>query len=198
MEKSTKDTRYKLGPGLIRYAYNALQQLDIVSLSAPFLEQLHKDTNETIHLAVLNDQNLIYVAKLDSTQAVRTVSKIGRQTPLYCTGMGKAMLSTFSDEKLDQYLQTTNLLKNTPTTITDRVLLLAEINKIRETGYSFDDGENEEEIRCIAVPLTLNSRLLGAISLSAPKYRVDDAAIRRYLPLFFDAKAKIEERLQLS
>lgn len=198
VEKSAQGSRYKLGAGLIRFSYRSLQQLDIVSLSAPFLEQLNKETNETIHLAVLNDQNIIYVAKLESTQAVRTVSSIGRQTPLYCTGMGKAMLSTYSDEKLAQYLTTTHLIKNTSTTITDKVQLLAEINQIRETGYAFDDGENEEEIRCIAVPLTVNNRLVGAISLSAPKYRIDDAAIRRYLPLFFAAKRKIEERLQLS
>lgn len=198
VEKSTPDSRYKLGPGLIRFAYNSLQQLDIVSLSAPYLEQLNKDTNETIHLAVLNEQSLIYVAKLESTQAVRTVSRIGRQTPLYCTGMGKAMLSTFSDEKLAQYVATTTFLKNTPTTITDKIQFMAEINKIRVAGYAFDDGENEEDIRCIAVPLTVNTRLLGAISLSAPKYRIDDAAIHRYLPLFFDAKRNIEERLRLS
>lgn len=198
VEKSLQDSRYKLGFGLIKIAYNSLQNLDIVTITTPFLEQLNKDIDETIHLAVLNEHSLIYVAKLESTQSVRTISSIGRTAPLYCTGMGKAMLATFTPAQLEQYFAETELRQYTAYTITDKNLLLAELNKIRELGYAIDNSENEEEIRCIAVPLTAKSQLLGAISLSAPKYRMDDATLQSYLPLIFATQRNIQERLEVA
>ncbi|WP_040683007.1 IclR family transcriptional regulator domain-containing protein [Thermosinus carboxydivorans] len=77
------------------------------------MEELNKETGETIHLGVLNDDSLIYVAKLESTQAVRIISRIGKTAPLYCTGLGKAMLAIFSDEELERYLAKTRFEKYT-------------------------------------------------------------------------------------
>lgn len=197
VEKSNSDSRYKLGFGLIKMACDSLQQLDILNITAPFLERLSRQTDETIHLAVLNEQSLIYVAKLESTQAVRTISRIGKTAPLYCTGMGKAMLSIFEPEEVVRYLDTVELKRYTPNTITDKQQLLAEIQKVRELGYATDNGEHEEEIRCIAVPLAVKAHLFGAISLSAPGYRMEDSVIERYLPLVFDTQRSIVERLQV-
>lgn len=195
VEKSLHDSRYKLGFGLVKIAHNSLQNLDIVTLTAPFLEQLNKETGETIHLAVQNEHSLIYVAKLESTQAVRTISRIGRTAPLYCTGMGKAMLSTFSTERLDSYFASVDLERYTTSTITDKQQLIDELAQIRAQGYSIDNSELEDDIRCIAVALTANSQLVGAISLSAPKYRMDDETLHRYLPLVLAAQREIQERL---
>ena len=198
VEKSAHDSRYKLGFGLIKIACNSLQQLDIVTMATPFLEQLHKETDETIHLAVLNDLSLIYVTKLDSTQSVRTISRIGKTAPLYCTGMGKAMLSTFSREEIDRYIAATKLQQHTRYTITNESQLREELQKIRELGYAIDNEEHEEDIRCIAISLTAKAQLFGSISISAPKYRMDDMTIQRYLPLLFEAQRNIVERLQVA
>lgn len=198
VEKSSRDSHYKIGFGLIKIACNSLQQLDMVTMATPFLEQLHKETDETIHLAVLNDLSLIYVTKLESTQSVRTISRIGKTAPLYCTGMGKAMLSTFPREEIDQYIATNEFQQHTPYTITKGSQLLDELKKIQELGYAIDNEEHEEEIRCIAIPLTAKSQLFGAISISAPKYRMDDMTLQRYLPLLFEAQRNIVERLQIA
>ncbi|WP_312518345.1 IclR family transcriptional regulator [Anaerospora sp.] len=198
VEKSLHDSRYKLGFGFIKIAHNSLQSLDIVNLTAPFLDKLNKETDETVHLAVLSEESLIYVAKLESTQAVRTISRIGRTAPLYCTGMGKAMLSTFSSEALEQYFNDTKLEQYTASTITDKQLLIAEIKKIKEQGYAIDNSEHEDDIRCIAVPLAAKGHLYGAVSLSAPKYRMDDAVVNSYLPLVIGAQKNIQERLAVA
>lgn len=198
VEKSIHDSRYKLGFGLIKIAHNSLQSLDIVALTTPFLEQLNKETDETIHLAVLNEKSLIYVAKLESTQSVRTISRIGRTAPLYCTGMGKAMLSTFSRDELDRYFAEIKLEQYTASTITNKQQLIEEVQKIKLQGYAIDNSEHEEDIRCIAVPLTAKSQLYGAISLSAPKYRMDDITLNSYLPLVMAAQQNIQDRLQVA
>jgi IclR family KDG regulon transcriptional repressor len=198
VEKSVHDARYKLGFGLIKLAHNSLQSLDIVTLTLPFLEELNKKTDETVHLAVLNDKDLIYVAKLESTQSVRTISRIGRTAPLYCTGMGKAMLSTFSDAELTAYFAAIELEKHTASTITDKGQLLAELKKVKAAGYAIDNSEHEEDIRCIAAALTDGQQLFGAISLSVPKYRMDDATLNRYLPLLMNTRRQIRERLQVA
>ena len=195
VEKSPQDSRYKLGFGLIKIACNSLQQIDIVTITAPFLAELNQDTAETIHLAVLNHSDLIYVAKLESTQPVRTISRIGSTAPLYCTGMGKAMLSTFTHREAEAYLAGTCLERHTPSTITDKNELRRELELVRQQGYAVDNSEHEADIRCIAVPLLAKARLWGSISISAPKYRMDDAAIQRHLPALFAVQRKIIERL---
>ena len=196
VEKSAHDSRYKLGFGLIKIACISLQQMDIVTITAPFLEELNRDTSETVHLAVPNQAGLIYVAKLESTQSVRTISRIGSTAPLYCTGMGKAMLSAFSPEQLEAYLAETLLERHTASTITDGQELRRELDLIRRQGYAVDNSEHEADIRCVAVPLLAKNRLWGSISISVPSYRMDDAAIERHLPALFAAQQQITERLE--
>jgi IclR family KDG regulon transcriptional repressor len=198
VEKSQPESHYKLGLGLVKFAYTSLQQMNINTIATPFLEQIYNQTNETIHLAVLNNFDLIYVIKLESTQSVRTGSTIGKSAPLYCTGIGKAMLSVMSPENLEKYFSEVKFHQFTNTTIIDEQHLRHELKIIQTQGYSIDNGEHEEDVRCIAVPLVVRSRLFGAFSITAPKYRMDDSTIQRYLPLICEAQKNITERLQLS
>jgi DNA-binding IclR family transcriptional regulator len=194
--EKNKDAGYRLGIGLAKLAYSSLQSLDIVQVATPFLEVLNEQTGETVHLGVLDRDEVVYVSKLESKQAVRMYSKVGNASPLYCTGIGKAILSTFSEERLSQYLDGRTFHRFTDSTITTAEGLRNEVNKIRQMGYSVDNCEHERDVRCIAVPLYRDNRLYGAMSVSAPSYRMTDDTLTKYLSLLKQCQHEILERLK--
>lgn len=193
--EKTKNTSYHLGIGLIKLAHSALQQVDLVRLAYPYLENLNEQTGETVHLGVLDGDRVVYVAKLESKQSIRMYSKVGKSSPLYCTGLGKAILSTFSDRQLSDYLEHTNLQRFTNTTLCTAADIINEVQKIRANGYAVDNSEHEQDVRCIAVPLFSGGKLFGAISVTAPSYRMTDEKMLEYLPFLKQCRNNILERL---
>ncbi|PTM56588.1 IclR family transcriptional regulator [Desmospora activa] len=195
VEKTEQDARFRLGFALIKMAHHSLSQMDIVQASAPFLAELNEETGETVHLGVLDKDQVVYVNKLESRRTVRMYSRIGKTAPLYCTGIGKALLSCFSPEALSRYLQSVELLPVTANTLSSPSALRREVEAIQKRGYAIDDGEHEEEVRCIAVPLSKHGHTYGAISVSAPRYRMDDNVLHRFLPMLQQCQQHILQRL---
>jgi DNA-binding IclR family transcriptional regulator len=195
VEKLERDATYRLGLGLARLAHRALQQMDVVQAAQPALEWLNEQTQETVHLGVLDENVVVYAAKLESKQAVRMYSKLGNASPLYCTGIGKAILSTFDELALNRYLKAVELRRYTDHTITDREALKEELQRIRARGYAIDNCEHEPEVRCVAAPLYKQGVLYGAFSVSAPSYRMDDETIARYLPMVRQCQEMILARV---
>ncbi len=100
------EKNYRLGAKLIRYANKNIEQIDLVELTLPFLEQLQQKIDETIHLGLLDNNEILYVNKLDPKhQTIRMSSKIGITRPLYNSAMGKAVLAEFSEEQYTDYLE---------------------------------------------------------------------------------------------
>lgn len=196
VEKNENQAQYGLGFGLAKLARTSLMEMDLVSVARPYLEELNQWTGETIHLGIADKTSVVYVMKLESRQAVRMYSRVGISAPLYCTGIGKALLTCFDDEALAQYLSTVELKRFTDQTITTSAGLLNEIQHIRESGYSVDNSEHEEDVRCIAVPLCRDQHLFGAMSISAPKYRMTDEVLLSYLPALQKSQQEILDRLQ--
>ncbi|MFD1674201.1 IclR family transcriptional regulator [Alicyclobacillus fodiniaquatilis] len=183
VHKSERNATYTLGAGLVRLAHQALNQLDIRTFAQNALAELNHATQETIHLGILDEDMVVYVAKLESKQTVRMHSRVGNTSPLYCTGIGKAILSTWSEERLDAYFARTKLHKYTAHTVTDEMALRQMLQQIAQQGYAMDDCEHEAEVRCMAAPLYKNNVLYGAFSVTAPVYRFDDDTAARYIPL---------------
>jgi DNA-binding IclR family transcriptional regulator len=196
--EKTDLSQYRLGIGLVRLAQSSIDQIDLVSIAQPVLVKLNDKTGETVHLGVMDRNRVVYVAKLESRQAVRMYSSIGKSAPMYCTGIGKALLSKYSVEQLTQYFTDVQRVPYTSSTIVAEDALRRELLRIQAQGYSMDDGEHEEDVRCIAIPLYKGQELYGAISVSAPKYRFDDAALHRWLPLLQVAQAKMVDKLSLT
>ena len=96
-------------------------------------------------------------------------SQIGKRIPLYCSAMGKAILADQSDVEVEAYLTENQLPKITKNTITTTEGFFQEIDRVRELGYAFDNGEHEEEVFCVGASLTRDGKNFGAISVSIPK-----------------------------
>lgn len=172
---------YELGVRLLNWASLTWSRNNLRSLAARFLENLHDQTQETVHLAVLRGDRVVYLDKVESCQAVRMHSQIGNTSPVYCTGVGKAMLSVLDDASLHKLVNRIEFKRYTDYTLTTPESLLTEINHIRQQGYAEDREEHEVGIRCVAAPIiSAKGELRGGISATAPTFRLQAGQLEQW------------------
>jgi len=163
---------FELGPHCLALAESFRAVFNLDHDARVHLETLAELTGETAHIGVLDGAECVYVDKVDSRQSVRMYSKVGGRSPLYSSGVGKALLSAAPDEVFHSVCEI-GLERRTRRTITDPALLREEIEAIRERGYAIDDVENEDGIRCVAAPVRgADGYAVAAVSVAGPDYRV--------------------------
>ena len=168
------DGAISLGPRFLSLAFRAWDGLDLRRVALPFLAKLRDETEETVHLAVPNGPEMVYIEKLESRQAVRMTSRIGTRVLLHSSSVGKAYLASLPPAELARVLQSQPLVARTSHTITELHSVRADIAVTRERGYATDLQENELEICCLgAAILGGEGRPLGCISVSMPRYRFE-------------------------
>lgn len=193
----TSSKTYRLGARLIRYANKNIEQQDLVELTLPYLERLQETIDETIHLGVLNNEEILYVNKLEpKNQMITMSSKVGITRPLYSSAMGKAVLAEFSAEQYESYLSSHELVPYTENTITNSLKLASEIKKVKETKAAFDDEEMEKDIFCIGASLMDEETIIGAFSVSMPKYRLNPEVKQKIIDAIRGTKRAVEQKLK--
>lgn len=179
--KNQNDT-YSLTLRMFSVGSRALDWTEIIEISRPIIEKLKDELEETIHMGILEDNNAVYIMKEESSHTVRMYSRVGKNIPLYCSGLGKCLLSYQNEEYIDNYIETTDLKRRATKTITDKTELKKELSMIRSRGYGFDDEENEGGIFCISAPVFNHEGIIeAAISVSWPIYRIDKSKIPNYI-----------------
>lgn len=171
--KDRESEKYKLGYRTLYLSRNLINNIDIISVAKPFLEDLAAEVNETIHLCIEDKGEVLYVDKIESNQTIRMISKVGNRAPLYCTGVGKVLLSGMGEAQFDIIAENTNFIVHTPTTITCKEQLQEEMKLIRRQGYALDNIEHEEGIRCIAAPIfDSENNVIASFSIAGPSNRI--------------------------
>lgn len=166
---------YSLGPRLLQLASQAWNDNELREIAQPHLKKLNELAGETVHLAILQGEQVVYLDKFEAHQSLRMHSQIGRSAPVYCTGVGKAILSGLSEEKFEKLVNTLTFKSFTENTITSVDGLRKDRAASIERGYAIDAEEHEAGIRCAAAPIKhREGGLLGGISVTAPAYRVSD------------------------
>jgi len=190
------DGVYHLGIACFAIGQAALGQLDIRRVSLPYLEELNRQTRETIHLTVRHGLSAVYVEKLDSPEQLRIHSRIGAAVPLYCTAVGKVMLAHMPDEERERVLPQLGLKRLTPNTVGNHQELEAELYRVRKNGYACDLEEHELHIRCIAAPIWDHAGAVNAsLSITAPVVRMAVTRLRQLAPLIQTAGLQISREL---
>jgi IclR family transcriptional regulator, acetate operon repressor len=178
------DFCYELGPRLLKLASRAWSGNQFRQIAEPHLAALHAATGETVHLGVLAGSEIIYLDKVESRSAVRMHSQVGKASPVYCTGVGKAALSRLPEERLTKIAESISYHPFTPSTLANAEALIAEVADIRKNGLAFDREEHEPGISCVAAPISsLDGSLIAGISVTAPSYRVDMTQLEAWGPL---------------
>ena len=187
---------YHPGYGLLELAHQAWAKIDIRDIAADQIKYLWDETGETIHLAVLDRGDVIYIDKLESQKSLRLFSAVGKKGPAYCTGVGKAMLAFLSEDQLVAAIKEQSFTKHTDTTLINEQMLRDDLIKIRESRVSLDLEEHEEGIQCAAsVILNHRNEPIAALSITAPKFRVDDARFQHFQTLVKEACMKVSTRM---
>lgn len=163
-----------LGPRLVSLAWRSLETNDLRHIVRPHIEQLRDRLDETVHLAIPDGLEMVYIDKLEANRTVRMASRIGTRVSLFSSSVGKAWLAAHSASQVEKILGNITPTSFTRHTITDLAGIMEEINRTRERGYSQDIQENELDICCYGSAI-LNSgqQVVGCISVSMPTYRFD-------------------------
>ena len=167
-----EDRRYVLGPQFVVLAGKFLSDLDIVQIARPIVHEVMIKTDESIGLAVRNGYDMLIVYGENCSRPLKRSIEIGYRTPLHTTAGGKAILASFPDEQLEEYLASVPLKPLTPATITERHVLKKELKTIKSNGVSYSWEEQHEGLVAMAAPvLDLYSRAVAAIVVTLPSIR---------------------------
>jgi len=176
-----RDGGYRPGPHLLELARNTWERIDLRAAAAAPIAALHARTQETVHLAILSDEAIVYIDKVECTYPLRLHSAIGKRGPVHCTAVGKVMAAYLDAAEQRDLVGRLDLVRHTATTLTTRARLQAELATIRGEGLAFDREEHREGIHCVAAPVfDFRGRCAGGISITAPCIRVDARLLRRY------------------
>ncbi|WP_434589097.1 IclR family transcriptional regulator [Streptomyces sp. A5-4] len=167
--------RYRLGVRTYQLGSRYAEQLDLAAEGRQVAREVAETCEETVHVAILEDADVIYIAKVDSTHAVRMVSAAGRRLPAHCTSVGKMLLASLPDARLDATIEGRELAAMTPNSITDPAELRAALAVIRERGIAVEHRESNPDVSCVAAPVRDSvGRVVAALSISVPMIRWSD------------------------
>jgi len=196
VEQDSQNQKYQLGLKLIELGMAKFYKIDLVEEATPFLKELVSKCNEIVHLGILEQGEVLYLAKEEPNQTIRMVSKIGKRVPVYSTSLGKILLAYLSKNNLKAITDKIKYISFTKNTINSTDKLEKELIKVKKQGFALDVEENEKDVCCIAVPIrNYQGKVVAAISISSPIYRLNIKKKRYLTENIVSISKKISERL---
>jgi IclR family pca regulon transcriptional regulator len=191
---------FRLSPRVLELGRAYLSSLRLPELALPHLRELVDDVGESATIAVLDEQDIVYVAHVSARRIMSISISVGARDPAFATSLGRVLLAGQSDEALDGYLRSVQLPAMTARTVADAEALRAELGKIRRQGFALVDQELEEGLRAIAAPIRDSSgRVVAAVNLAVHASRWTLGAIRRELrPRLLETAAALESEVAAS
>lgn len=191
-----KDGSYHLGLSFLKLAFQVLEQLDIREVAHEDLKRLSELTHEAVHLAVLDGNDAVYVDIAESSQAVGAVGRLGSISALHAAASGKVIAAFLTPEAQLQLIESLELTKLTPHTITSKELLLEELAAIRQAGYATNNEEETSGILGVAAPIfDLSGQVVGSIGISIPSFRYKEKQLPFYAESTVEAARTISAKL---
>ena len=184
--------QYVLGPKLIRLGESSANMLGV--WARPHLTRLVDELGESANLAMLDGDQIVYVAQVQSRHSMRMFTEVGRRAHTHATGVGKAILAQLDDDTVRGIVTRAGMPTPTAKSIGDVEELLADLKLIRERGYSIDEEEQELGVRCFAMAVP-NAPTPAAISVSGPVSRVDGNFADKAVPILREAAEAISREL---
>ena len=146
-------TRYRLTLKLFELGSAVVNDMDILAVARPHLDRLSRQTGEAVHLVLRDGADIVYLYKAEALGVRRMSSQVGLRAPMYCTGVGKAILATLPPAEVQSVWDSSAIHRITEHTIVDFSQLCEQLRAVRQKGFAIDDEENELGSRCVAVAL---------------------------------------------
>lgn len=188
---------YRLGVRAYQLGSRYAEQLDLAAEGEQVARAVAETCDETVHVAILEGADVIYIAKVDSTHAVRMVSAAGRRLPAHCTAVGKMLLASLPEDELARRVPDGAVLAAmTPNSRTEPAELRAALAGIRERGVAVEESESNPDVSCVAAPVRdRTARVVAALSVAVPMIRWSEERRAGLEPLVVRGAARLSERL---
>lgn len=189
--------KYRLSLKLLELSGRLTENIDVLELARPHLEQLRDFSNETVHLVVRDGPDIVYIYKAESGGSFyRMFSRIGMRRPMYCTASGKSILATLSDEEVLSVWKQSEIVPFTEKTVVTLDRLQADLQTVRARGFAVDDEENEVGVRCVAAVIyDYTGKGAAAFSVSAPVMRMGEERTEQLAARVLETRGRISAEL---
>ncbi|AZG45940.1 IclR family transcriptional regulator [Gordonia insulae] len=185
---------FRLGRGLFELGMRAAAERSVLEVAVPFMQDLLARTQETVHLGVLDGDEVVYISKLGGHRQASVPSRLGGRMPLHCTAIGKSLLAHSGPEAIDRVLSQP-LERRTRHTIVAPGLLRTQLEQVIEQGVAYENEESTLGVVCVAAPiLGVDGTPLGAISATGPATRFRPSAHATSVRAAADGAASILAR----
>jgi DNA-binding IclR family transcriptional regulator len=196
VEKDKRTGEYSLGMAAFEIGNGYVRRMDFIQISKPIMADLALKVQETVHLAVLSETEIVYVDRADSPRSLGVMSKIGQTAPVYCTALGKVLLAFQAERELSRIIDGIKLTPFTKSTITSKKKLIKELGEIRKRGYALDQREYEEDVECIGAPIKDHQgNVIAALSISGPQRKVNTPSEKVYVGHVVEAAGIISSKM---
>jgi len=183
---------YVPGVRLVKLAHAAWAQSSLAPIARPHIDKLAANVREAVHLAQIDNGQVLFIDKRQTSQKFATLAQAGQVAPAYCTGVGKVILAFLTAERRDHALQQQAFMKYTPATHDSAESLTVELDEIRKKGIAYDREEHERGIVSIAAPiLTSNDRVVGALSIATSTSRFSLGDLDQFRPQLLETAHSI-------
>lgn len=178
VEQDPETRKYGVGPRMIAVSSRILGNNDVYLQARPVMKELLQETRETVHLAMLMENQVVYIAQEISPEVVSVSTEIGQREPIHCTAVGKALVAFLTEEELEAVIRHLDFRQYTSRTITDPDRFRAHCRQIRAQGYAVDDEELYPGVRCIAAPIRgYDGSMPASLGISGPATRLQSGVI---------------------
>jgi IclR family KDG regulon transcriptional repressor len=189
------DKRYRMGRGIFQLASACLDEAEICASATPYLEKLAEATGEATHYAIWERRKALILVRHAGPNALQMNERAGTLRPVYCTAIGKALLSGLSPEAYADYTRDIDFEPYTASTLKDPQELRLQVDKARRDGIAFDDCEFNAEVRCMAATVRdFSGKVVGAIGFSGPVWRMSLTDMAEYTSVTRSIAAELSEQ----
>jgi len=197
ISQNPENGKYRLGLKLAERGNFVISSMDISKVARKYLLELSEKTGQTVHLGILDGRAGVYIDKVEGKQSIIRYSRIGRRLPLHSTSIGKVLLAFQDSDEIQRLLKDFHYQQQTTRTITNEAVFRKELEKIQQQSYAVDDQENEQGVRCAAVPIfNGKGQVLAAISISTLIARVNDQELSVFIDLLKTACNELSEQMK--
>ncbi len=185
---------YSLTLKMFSVGSHSLENIDLIRVARPIAEQLAEELGETVHMGIREELSAIYVLKVESHFTIRMHSRVGKSIPLYCTAIGKTLLSDVDEAERKELVKKIKLVPFTPNTLRTPAALEKELDDIARSGWAMDREEHEEGVSCICAPVRDHTgKVIAAISVSWPMFRFEEEKRQSYIETIQTAAGRISQ-----
>ena len=193
IEQNPQNRKYRFTIKILKLGIAITDKIGLSQI-IPYMKELSQQFNETVNLAILDGDEIIYIYSVGSDNTLKLDLRIGSNQPAYCAAIGKVLLADLSEKELDSYFQRIELKPFTPYTITDKDYLKKELKLIRHREYSFVNEEYMVGVACVAVPLKDHQgKVCAGLSFSIPTVRIN----KEKLPPLIDSLLSISKKITM-